>query len=56
MLLKIAIPNNELHSMTYLSDMIQTCDSKEIDVFYLLGIKYGQKNCCNDSHEWVIPS
>ena len=33
MLRKIAIPKDELRYMTYLSDMLQTCDSKEIDVF-----------------------
>ena len=33
MLWKIAIPRDELRYMTYLSDVIQTCDSKEIDVY-----------------------
>ena len=33
MLWKIAIPKDELCYMNYLSDMIQTCDSKEIDVY-----------------------
>ena len=44
MLSKIAIPKDELRYMNYLSDMLQTYDSKEIDVYTFQEKIMGKRN------------